>query len=100
MYFISVGGWFIQPTTNNVLFDAIIHLHMLLLTHIIQIYLTKIKTAPLRFVPLSGRSQGKYQFSLYHCKGMPGTAAVHIFYNQASKLCSRKLVMNQVGVKL
>ena len=35
--FICVGGWFIQPTANSVLFEAIFHLHMLLLTHIIQI---------------------------------------------------------------
>ena len=36
MYFIGVGGWFIQPTANIVLFEAIFHLHMLLLIHIIQ----------------------------------------------------------------
>ena len=36
MYFIGVEGWFIQPTANSVLFEAIFHLHMLILTHIIQ----------------------------------------------------------------
>ena len=34
------------------------------------------------------------QFSLYQCKGMPGTAALHIFCNLVSKLC---LVMKQVN---
>ena len=28
---------------------------------------------------------------------MPGTAALHIVCNQVSKMCKRKLVMNQVG---
>ena len=36
MYFTSAEGWFIQPTANIVLFEAIFHLHMLLLIHIIQ----------------------------------------------------------------
>ena len=52
---------------------------------------------PLRIVQLSGISQGIGQFSLYQCKGMSGTAVLHIFLNQASKLCSRELAMNQVG---
>ena len=37
MYCIGVEGWFIQPTANNGLFEAIFYLHMLHLTHIIQI---------------------------------------------------------------
>ena len=37
VFFISVEGKFIQPTANSVLFEAIFHLHMLLLIHIIQI---------------------------------------------------------------
>ena len=37
------------------------------------------------------------RFDFYQCKGMPGTAALHVFCNQASKLCQRKLAMNQVG---
>ena len=47
----------------------------------------KKRNAPLRTVLLSGRSQVIGQFSLYQCKGMPGTAASHILCNQASKLC-------------
>ena len=30
---------------------------------------------------------------------MSGTAALHIICNQASKMCTRKLAKNQVGVK-
>ena len=58
------------------------------------------RNAPLITVQLSGRSLGIGQFSLYQCKGMSGTAALHVFCNQASKLCLRKMVMDQVGVKL
>ena len=47
----------------------------------------KKRNAPLRTVQLSGRSQVIGQFSLYQCKGMSGTAALHIFCNLASKLC-------------
>ena len=47
----------------------------------------KKRNAPLKTVQLSGRSQVICQFSLYQCKGMSGTAASHVFYNQASKLC-------------
>ena len=36
-------------------------------------------------------------FSLYQCKCMSGTVASHAFCSQASELCERKLVMNQVG---
>ena len=57
----------------------------------------KKRNTPLRTVQLSGRSQVLGQFSLYDCKGMSGTAASHVFCNLASKLCLRKLVMNQVG---
>ena len=60
----------------------------------------KKRNAPLRTVQLSGRSQGIGQFGLYQFKGLPGTAASHVFCNLASKLCLRKLVMNKVGVKL
>ena len=60
----------------------------------------KKRNAPLRTVQLPGRSQGIGQFSLYQCKGMSSTAASHVFCNLASKLCKRKLVMNQVGFKL
>ena len=47
----------------------------------------KKRNAPLRTVHLSGISQVIGQFSLYQCKGMSGTAASHVFCNQASKLC-------------
>ena len=47
----------------------------------------KKRNAPLRTVQLSGRSQVIGRFSLYQCKGMPGTAALHVICNQASKLC-------------
>ena len=47
----------------------------------------KKRNAQLRTVQLSGRSQVIGQFSLYQCKGMPGTAALHVFCNRASKLC-------------
>ena len=60
----------------------------------------KKRNAPLRTVQLSGKSQVIGQFSLYQCKGMSVTAASHVFCNQASKLCERKLFTNQVGVKL
>ena len=46
----------------------------------------KKRNAPLKTVQLSGRSQVIGQFSLYQCKGMSGTAALHIFCNQASKM--------------
>ena len=52
----------------------------------VYIYLTKKENAPLRTVKLSGRSQVIGMFSLYQCKGMPGTAASHIFCNLVSKL--------------
>ena len=39
----------------------------------------KKKNTPLRTVQLSGRSQVIGQFSLYQCKDMPGTAALHVF---------------------
>ena len=51
------------------------------------IYPTKKRNAPLRTVQLSGKLQVIGQFSLYQCKGMPVTAASHVFRNQASKLC-------------
>ena len=47
----------------------------------------KKRNAPLRTVQLSGRSQVIGQFSLYQCKGMSGTDALHVFCNQASTLC-------------
>ena len=50
-------------------------------------YTRQKRNAPLRTVHLSGRSHVIGQFSLYQCKGMPGTAASHVFCNQASKLC-------------
>ena len=37
-------------------------------------------------VQLPVRSQEICQFCLYWCKGMSGTAALHIVYNQASKM--------------
>ena len=46
----------------------------------------KKRNAPLRTVRLSGRSQVIGQYTLYQCKGMSGTAASHVFCNQASKL--------------
>ena len=54
---------------------------------IIFIYTRQKRNAPLRTVQLSGRSQVIGQLSLYQCKGMIGTAALHVFCNQASKLC-------------
>ena len=47
----------------------------------------KKRNAPLRTGQLSGRSQMIGQFSLYQCKGMSSTAALHIFCNMVSKLC-------------
>ena len=47
----------------------------------------KKRNALLRTIQLSGISQVIGQFSLYQCKGMSGTAALHVFCNQASKLC-------------
>ena len=47
----------------------------------------KKRNVPFRITQLSGRSQGIGQFSLYQFKGMSGTAALHVFCNQASKLC-------------
>ena len=46
----------------------------------------KKRNAPHRTVQLSGRLQVIGQYSLYQCKGMSGTAALHIFSNQASKM--------------
>ena len=47
----------------------------------------KKRNAPLRTIRFSGKLKGIGQFSLYQCKGMSGTAASHVFCNQASKLC-------------
>ena len=47
----------------------------------------KKRNAQLRTFQLSERSQVIGRFSLYQGKGMPGTAALHVFCNQASKLC-------------
>ena len=60
----------------------------------------KIRNATRRTDQLSKRSQVMGQFRLYRCKGMSGTAALYIVCNQASKMCTRKLAKNQVGVKL
>ena len=64
-----------------------------------QIIPGKIRNAT-RKNELSGRSQVMGQFRLYRCKGLSGTAALHIVVNEASKMCARKLAINQVGVKL
>ena len=40
------------------------------------------------------------QFRLHRFEGISNTAALHIFHNQCSKPCSRKLGMNQMRVKL
>ena len=58
----------------------------------------KIRNATRRTDQLSGISQVMAQFRLYRCKGMSGTAALHIVCNQASKMCTRKLAKNQVGL--
>ena len=50
-----------------------------------QIIPDKKRNAPRRTVQLSGSSQVIGQFSLLQCKGMPGSAALHISCNQASK---------------
>ena len=50
------------------------------------IYLTQKETNHLELFN-SGRSQVIGQISLYQCKGMSGTAVLHVFCNQASKLC-------------
>ena len=60
----------------------------------------KIRNATRRTNQLSGRSQVIGQFRLYRCTDMSGTTALHIVCNQASKMCTRKLAKNQVGVKL
>ena len=51
------------------------------------LYTRQKRNAPLKTVQLSGISQVIGRFSLYQCKGTPGTAASHIVDNQASKLC-------------
>ena len=60
----------------------------------------KIRNATRRTDQLSGRSQVMGQLRLYRCKGISGTASLHIVCNQASKMWTRKLAKNQVGVKL
>ena len=57
----------------------------LLILH--QIIPDKKRNTPLRTVLLSGRSQVMGPFSLNQCKGMLGTAALHIFCNQTSTIC-------------
>ena len=47
----------------------------------------KILNATRRTDQLSRRSQVMGQFRLYPCKGLSGTAALHIICNQASKMC-------------
>ena len=37
---------------------------------------------------------------LYQCKHLSVTVALNIFCNEGSKMCRRKLAINQVGVKL
>ena len=51
----------------------------------------KKRNTPLITVQFSGRSQGIGQYSLYQCIGMSGTLALHVFCNQASKLCYKKI---------
>ena len=60
----------------------------------------KIRNATRITDQLSERSQVMGQFRLYQYKGMSGTVALHIVCNQVSKICTRKLAINQVGVKL
>ena len=48
---------------------------------ILTIYTRQKRKAPLRNVQLSGRSQVIGQFSLYQCKCMSSTTALHIFCN-------------------
>ena len=50
----------------------------------------KIRNATRITDQLSGRQQAMGQFGLYRCKGMPGTAALHIVCNQASKCVQEK----------
>ena len=57
----------------------------------------KKRNAPHRTAQTSGRSHVIGQFRLYICKGMSGAVVLHIFCNQVSKMCKRKLAMNQVG---
>ena len=54
----------------------------------------KIRNATRITDQLSGRPQAMGQFRLYRCKGMSGTAALHIVCNQASKMCTRKMAIN------
>ena len=57
---------------------------------LLLIYISdKIRNATRTTDQLSGRSQVMGQFRLYRCKGVPGTAALHIVRNQASKMCTR-----------
>ena len=60
----------------------------------------KIRNATRITDQLAGRPQAMGHFRLYRCKGISGTAALHIVCNQASKMCTRKMAINQVGVKL
>ena len=50
-----------------------------------QIIPDKKRKASRRTVQLSGSSQVIGKFSLLQCKGVSGSAALHIFCNQASK---------------
>ena len=59
----------------------------------------KMRNATRRTDQLSGRTQVMGQFRLVSVKGMSGTVALHIVCNQVSKMCTRKLAINQVGVE-
>ena len=53
----------------------------------IHVYQRKKETHQVELFKTSGRSQVIGQFSWYCFKGMSGTDALHIFCNQASKMC-------------
>ena len=57
----------------------------------------KKRNAPRRAVQLSEISQVIGQFSLFQCKGMPGTAALHIFWHQASKCVKENWSLTKWG---
>ena len=66
---------------------SVFHVHLRFVRLIQRNIPNKKRNAPLRNVPLSGRSQVIGQFSLYDCKGISSAASSHVFCNLALKLC-------------
>ena len=60
----------------------------------------KKRNVPLRAVQPSGRSQVINQFSLYQCKGMSGTAALHVYAIKLGTCVKENWPRTKWGVKL